>query len=295
MNKIIKTESVEICAKAFGNLDNTPVLLIAGAMAPAVFWETKFCESLSARGYCVIRFDNRDIGRSTHFPQNAPGSGIELPYTIYDMVTDAKNVLESITDKSCHIIGHSLGGAIAQLFAVTYPEKIISLTAISSPILAKGNIPFVETDPRITEELWGILMANPMYQDVNKGLREFQKIWRALNGDWVLDEEMAEKYTRTIYETEIIGPAWNHTNVQSGIRDIFQELKEIDKPLLFIHGEKDYLPSNPENTKRLAKSLPTADFFLLKKAGHMFFSKDIWLILIERIHEHLQKGHNKTN
>lgn len=289
MNKMIKIGSVEIYAEAFGNPDNVPVLLITGAMAPAGFWEAQFCESLAARGYYVIRFDNRDIGKSTHFPQSAPESGIEVPYTIYDMVSDAKIVLENLTDKSGHIIGHSLGGSIAQLFAVTYPEKVISVTAISSPILAKGHIQFVETNPKITEKLWAVLMANPMHQDINKGIPEFQKIWHALNGDWALDENMAEKYTRAIYETEVIGPAWNHTNIQSGIRDIFQELKELGKPILFIHGEKDYLPSNPENTKRLANSLPNAEVFILKNGGHMFFNKEVWQILIEQIHGHIKK------
>jgi pimeloyl-ACP methyl ester carboxylesterase len=244
---------------------------------------------LAARGYYVIRFDNRDIGKSTHFPQSAPESGVELPYTIYDMVTDAKSALENLTDKRSHIIGHSLGGSIAQLFAVTYPQKIISVTAISSPILAKGKIQFAQTDPKIIEELWAVLMANPMHQDLNKGIPEFQKVWRALNGDWALDEDMAEKYTRAIYETEIIGPAWNHTNVQSGIRDIFQELKVLEKPILFIHGEKDYLPSSPENTTRLADSLPNAEVIILKNVGHMFFSEEIWQILIEQVHGHLKK------
>ena len=93
MNKMIKAGSIEICAEAFGNADNIPVLLIAGAMAPAVFWETYFCECLADCGYYVIRFDNRDIGHSTHFPQSVPESGIELPYTIEDMVDDAKAVL----------------------------------------------------------------------------------------------------------------------------------------------------------------------------------------------------------
>lgn len=295
MNKTIKNGSVEIYAEAFGTPDNVPVLLIAGAMASAVFWEAQFCESLATRGYYVIRFDNRDIGKSTHFPQSAPESGIEVPYTIYDMVNDAKIVLENLTGKSSHIIGHSLGGSIAQLFAVTYPEKVISVTTISSPILAKGHVQFVETDPKITEKLWAVLMANPMHQDVNKGIPEFQKIWRVLNGDWAIDEDMAEKYTRAIYKTEVIGPAWNHTNVQSGIRDIFQELKELGKPILFIHGEKDYLPSNPENTKRLANSLPNAEVFILKNGGHMFFNKKVWQILIEQIHGHIKKWHNKAN
>ena len=294
MNKMIRNGSVEIYAETFGNAKDVPVLLIAGAMAPAVFWETHFCDSLADRGYYVIRFDNRDIGKSTHFPQSTPESRIESPYTIDDMVADAKIVLENLSYKSAHIIGHSLGGSIAQLFAVTYPEKTISITAISSPILAKGNISYVETDPRITEELWAVLMSNPMHQDVQKGIPEFQKIWRVLNGNWTLDEKMADKYTRSIYETEIIGPAWNHTNVQSGIGDIFPALKELGKPILFIHGEKDYLPSDPENTKRIADALPNAEVFILKNGGHMFFNKEIWQILIEQIHSNIKKSHNKA-
>ncbi len=288
MTKIIRNGAVEIYAETIGNSGDIPVLLIAGAMAPAIFWETHFCESLADSGYYVIRFDNRDIGKSTHFPQSAPGSGIKLPYTIDDMVADAKIVLESFTDKSGHIIGHSLGGSIAQLFALTYPEKILSVTAISSPILAKGNITYIETNPKITEELWAVLMSNPMHQDIHKGVPEFQKIWRVLNGNWTLDENMAANYTHAIYETEVIKPAWNHTNVQPGIRDIFSELKELGRPLLFIHGEKDYLPSDPENTRRLAKALPNAEVFILKNGGHMFFNKEIWQILIERLHDHIK-------
>jgi len=283
MSHTIKNGSVEIYTETFGDSANVPVLLIAGAMAPAISWPTSFCESLVAHGYYVIRYDNRDIGRSTHFPQSAPDSGIELPYSIYDMVNDANLVLKNLSKQKGHIIGHSLGGSIAQLFAITYPQKVISVTAIASPILAKGDITFVETDPKITEKLWKVLMANPMYQDVRKGLPEFRKVWRVLNGDWPLNEEMADEYTQALYKTEIIGPAWNHTNVQAGIRDIFQELNALGKPILFIHGEKDYLPADPENTRRLAKALSRAEFFMLKNGGHMFFNQEIWQILTEQI------------
>ena len=170
---------------------------------------------------------------------------------------------------------------------MAYPETTISVTAISSPLLAKGKISFVETDPKITEELWAVLMANPMVQNVQKGIPEFLKVWRALNGGWALDENMASTYTRAIYETETIGPAWNHTHVQSGIRDIFRDLEELNRPILLIHGEKDYLPSNPENTRRLANALPNAEVFILKNGGHMFFNKAIWEILLERVKRHI--------
>ncbi len=287
MNKMIKSGPVHIHTEAFGNPEDDPVLLISGAMAPAVFWDTYLCEALAAQGYYVIRFDNRDIGKSTHFPQSAPGSGVALPYSIDDMVADAKCVLDTLSGKRGHIVGHSLGGSIAQLFAVTYPESTFSVTAIASPILAMGEIDFVETDPRITEALWAVLMSNPMHQDIGRGLAEFQKIWRALNGDWPLDEDMAADYTRAIYATETIAPAWNHTHVQSGIRDIFLELQQIRKPILFIHGEKDYLPCNPENTRRLAAALPKAEVFILENGGHMFFNRELRQILIKAILAHI--------
>ena len=103
MGKLIKAKSVEIYTENFGNKEDTPVLLIAGAMAPSVFWENYFCKTLADHGYYVIRFDNRDIGKSAHFKQSSPESGIEPPYTIYDMVDDARAVLENYTKKSGHM------------------------------------------------------------------------------------------------------------------------------------------------------------------------------------------------
>lgn len=285
---MIQNGNVQIYTETFGNAGNDPVLLIAGAMAPAMFWDQQFCESLANLGYYVIRFDNRDMGRSTHFPQSAPESGIELPYAIADMVTDAGCVLDNLSGRKGHIIGHSLGGAIAQLFAVTYPEKTASVTAIATPILAKGDIVYVETDPEIMAALWKVLMSNPMHQEVEKGVPEFRKIWRLLNGEWPLDEDMADAYTRVIYETETIGPAWNHTHVQDGVKDILNELEVLKVPVLFIHGENDYLPANPKNTEILASHLPNAEFVMLPKAGHMFFNQEIWELLLNTIIAHIK-------
>lgn len=292
MSRMIHNGSVKLYAESFGNKDDVPVLLIAGAMAPALFWEDSFCARLVANGYFVIRFDNRDMGRSTHFPQNAPDSGIELPYSINDMVDDAAAVLAAHSEQPAHIIGHSLGGSIAQLFALSYPKQTRSVTAVSSPILAKGNLPYVATPPEITEKIWGIFMANPMYQDFERGAPEFLKVWRYLNGDWEFDKDMAYRYTEAIYATETIGPAWNHTNVQAGIRDIWEELSRLNKSLLYIHGEKDYLPANPENTKLLAHSLDNAEVFIIKGGGHVFFNKELWEILSKKILQHIQQGQN---
>jgi pimeloyl-ACP methyl ester carboxylesterase len=286
----IVNDSTELFTETFGEADATPVVLIAGAMAPAIFWPEPFCNALAAHGYFVIRFDNRDIGRSTHYPQSAPDSGVECPYTIEDMVEDTRRVLRTHSDKKAHIVGHSLGGSIAQLFAVRFPMFTQTLTAISSPILARGTIDYQTTDPAITDELWRVLMANPMYQDFELGGPAFLKVWRYLNGDWDLDEHMANEYTKSIYATETIGPAWNHTNVQEGIRDIMPELMPINKPVFLIHGSKDYLPGNPENTAMLAEYLPDASLYILPGAGHMFFNQKIWEIFLEKLLNHFKSN-----
>jgi pimeloyl-ACP methyl ester carboxylesterase len=293
MSRTVHNGSVELYTESFGSRDAVPVLLIAGAMAPSIFWEDSFCATLAAKGYFVIRFDNRDMGQSTHFPQSEPDSGIELPYSIDDMVDDAAAVLAAHSEQPAHIIGHSLGGSIAQLFALSYPEQTRSVTALGSPLLAKGNLPYVATAPEVREELWKMLLSNPMYPDLERGAPEFLKIWRYLNGDWELDEDMAYRYTEAIYATETIGPAWNHTNVQAGIRDIWEELSRLNKPLLYIHGEKDYLPANPENTKILAQSLDNADVFIIRGGGHMFFNKELWAVLGEKILQHMQQGQHQ--
>jgi len=208
MKKTVNRPGVRLYTESFGNASNPPVLLIAGAMAPALWWNDRFCRSLADEEYYVLRFDNRDIGRSTHFPQNAPG---------------------------------------------------------------------------ITEALWKGLMGNPMYQDFRRGAPEFLKVWRYLHGSVELDEHAADDYTKALYETETIGPAWNHTNIQQGIRDILTELEKLEIPILFIHGNEDYLAADPENVRRLAEYLPNAECCMLPGVGHMFFNDELWDTIQERV------------
>ncbi len=290
ISQIVSNGQVTLIASSFGSAAHPAVLLIAGAMAPAIFWDDAACQTLAAKELHIIRFDSRDIGGSTHFPANAPESGIELPYVIDDLVEDAACVLAAHGHASAHIIGHSMGGSIAQLFAIKYPEKTRSLTAISSPILAQGDLSYAETDPSILEALWRDLMANPMYPDYERGAPEFMKIWQILNGDWPVDEATANNYTRSIYDTEEIAPAWNHTNIQNGLSDIMDQLSSLDLPMLFIHGEKDYLPANPTNTLMLSEHLQKASFYMLEGGGHMFFNRQVWDILTEQIWQHISNA-----
>jgi pimeloyl-ACP methyl ester carboxylesterase len=273
--KIISANGINMWTQCFGAGNRKTIILIAGAMAPAVFYPTEFCEKLSDAGFRVIRYDNRDIGYSTHFTP-ARDNNETAPYSIDDMAGDVKSVLDAYNADRSVVVGHSLGGTIATMFALSNTQIVESLFLLSSPIIAVGGNVYQETDPAIMDAMWEVLMSNKMYPDYERGKNEFFRAWRFLNGKRPLNEDMAVEYTKRLYETETIEPAYNHTKVQVGIRDVYDELKALPCPIHFICGEDDYLAASATNIKILADSLPNADFTLLSSAGHMYFDRDIW-------------------
>jgi pimeloyl-ACP methyl ester carboxylesterase len=273
---LIDINSIKIWVETFGNKKGKPIILIAGAMASAVFWNKEFCERLADDGCFVIRFDNRDIGFSTHFEPSRPNSAKQLPYTADDIVEDVAGILDYFKIRKAVIAGHSFGSTIAQLFAVKYPLRTEKLFLLASPIIAKGKNQYVETDEHIKRQLWDVLLSNKMYQDYERGKDEFFRIWRYLNGSYELDESMAAEYTKRLYETEYIEPAWNHTKVQENIHDIYNELNALPINIHFIYGEADYLAANLASIKILVNSLQNADLEILCGAGHLFFNCNLW-------------------
>lgn len=275
---MLSVNNIDIAVETFGNNKDNVIILIAGAMAPMIFWQDQFCEKL-AKNFFVIRFDNRDFGRSTHFPT------LEIPpYTIDDMVEDIKGLLDYFEIHSATVVGHSLGGSIAQLFTVKYPDRVNRLIAISSPIIAKDHLPFVETDPGVLEQAWKVLMANHCYEDYERGKEDFLNSHVVLNGKYPIDKEMSYRYTKYQYDTEpVIEPHLNHTNIQRDVPDIFEPLNKVDIPILFIHGTEDYFAANPENVVTLASNLKNARYVLLKDTGHMFMNSIVWEMLYDSI------------
>ncbi|RUX43577.1 alpha/beta hydrolase, partial [Mesorhizobium sp. M7A.F.Ca.CA.002.09.1.1] len=120
------TERPEIISEVFGDPANPPLLLIMGAMASMLWWPEAFCRKLAGAGLFVIRYDNRDTGRSTKYKPGEP------PYTFDDMADDAMHVLDDHGIGKAHVVGMSMGGMIAQLVALKHPSRVVSLTVISS-------------------------------------------------------------------------------------------------------------------------------------------------------------------
>lgn len=132
---------VEICYEAFGDPSKPTVLLIMGLSGPMNWWSVELCEEIAARGYHVVRFDNRDTGRSSvlrHLRVRRADvvrtflGDRRAPYTLGDLADDAFGLLDALRVDGAHVVGVSMGGMIAQTMAIARPERVLSLTSIMS-------------------------------------------------------------------------------------------------------------------------------------------------------------------
>ncbi len=157
----VRANGIDIAYESLGRDSDPAILMIKGLNTPLTGWPDSLCNGLVAQGLRVIRFDNRDVGQSTHLPQlGAPdlaammakvqaGEPAVPPYTLDDMASDAAALLIALGIGSAHIVGSSMGGMIAQLVALNHPEKARSLVSISSRSCPRqGGAAFPQPGPR---------------------------------------------------------------------------------------------------------------------------------------------------
>ena len=132
--QIYKINGIDICTESFWRNPTHPaVLLIMGAMCSMVYWDEEFCQRLADTGRYVIRYDNRDVGRSVAYE---PG---DSQYTVVDMADDAVGVLDAYRVDQAHIVGMSLGGMIAQIIALRHPQRVLTITLIATSIFGSDE------------------------------------------------------------------------------------------------------------------------------------------------------------
>src|SRR6187455_179934 len=134
--QIARANGIDICYEIFGDAGAEPMLLIMGLGAQMVLWDDEFCRELAARGFRVIRFDNRDIGKSGRLSGGKRLTLVELlklrflkipvaaPYRISDMAEDTTGLMDALGIKSAHLVGASMGGMIAQEIAISFPQRL---------------------------------------------------------------------------------------------------------------------------------------------------------------------------
>jgi pimeloyl-ACP methyl ester carboxylesterase len=243
-----RANGVELAWDSFGDPDAPPLLLIMGLGAQMVAWDDAFCARLAeAGGHRVIRFDNRDIGHSTHLShlgipdiqalmlQAMAGKPLAVPYTLRDMAADCIGLLDALGIDRAHIVGASMGGAIGQEMAIHHPHRMRSFTSIMS---TTGNPAL----PPPTPEAMAVLFS-PTPLSFDAYLPHYRKVWHVLRGpDFPLDEARDAERAQLIFLRGL-----NPGGVARQLAAIFASgnrkpaLRDVQVPTLVIHGDADPL------------------------------------------------------
>ena len=238
-------------------------------------WTDVYCEKMVNAGYSVIRFDHRDQGLS---------DGVDWeknPYTIEDIAKDVINILNAYDINKAHVVGHSMGGMIAQWLAYTHPQRIISYTSISVATCGMIGQP--------PKEVMDILMQNQPTQSFENDLNGFMRSWKVLNGNYEINSQIAKKYTEDFYirSKHPVGVAWHHIWCQQNSVDLSDKIKQITSHGLFIHGELDPLIS-VNGAVQTQKIVPNSRLMIITGMGHMIFNRELEDTICKALIEHFK-------
>ena len=287
---------IELEYDTFGSAGDPALLLIMGFTAQMVVWEPDFCNLLAAGGLHVIRFDNRDCGLSTHLDgiesntqavieaailiqagETAAGQ-IEMPkvaYTLSSMAADAIGLLDHLGIERAHVLGASLGGMIAQTFAIEYPQRALSLTSVMS---LTGELAYGQATPEAMET---IFEPSPLNRDdyIKSSLR--WQIWHSkkYRSDENSFAAAARDYDRAFYPQG--GPRQMAAIYASGSREA--GLRQLNLPTLVVHGKDDTLIA-PSGGERTADLIPGARLMMVDDMGHDL-PRPLWPDIVAAVHQ----------
>ncbi len=288
--QLARANGIELCYEIFGDADAAPLFLIMGLAAQMVAWDDEFCQQLAQRGFRVIRFDNRDIGKSTRLTGGKKLTAMELlklrflripveaPYKLRDMAADTVGLMDALGIKKAHLVGASMGGMIAQETALTWPERVLTLTSIMS---STGNPKL----PPPTREAGAMLMAAPPATK-EEYITRFGQTWKLLRGGSFPEDEAKDVARAELNYARGLNPAGVGRQLRailaSGSRK--ERLGALKVPTLVIHGLVDPLV-RPEAGRDTAASIPGAKLLEIATMGHAL-PIPLWPQIIDAIAQH---------
>ena len=284
---------MELAYDCFGDPAGQPLLLIMGLGTQMIAWDEAFCERLAARGYRVIRFDNRDIGQSTWLTAagipdigkllaqalgGLPVEASSVPYTLADMADDAVGLLDALGIDNAHVVGASMGGAIGQELALRRPKRVRTLVSIMATSGAPGLPP-----PR-PEALQ--LLMQPAPTDRAGYVARQQQVLKVLRAGAYPEEEALDAARAERAFERGLNPAGYARQlaaiIASGSRK--ERLASLRTPTLVIHGDAD--PLVPIACGQdVADTVPDARMVTIPGMGHAL-PASAWNPIIEAIAEH---------
>jgi pimeloyl-ACP methyl ester carboxylesterase len=268
--RLCRVGDLDLCYEEFGDAGDPAMVLIMGLGTQMVAWPEDFCTALASHGFRVIRFDNRDIGRSTHLR----GKGVPTlrdvalrsrraaAYRLEDMADDTAGLLAALGIDRAHVVGASMGGMIAQLVAIRHPERTLSLASIMSSTGSRREgqpamgmyVYFAQRPPRTREE----------------AIERVLRIFRATGSrTFARDERELRAIAEISYERGG-GDSGGSARQLQAIRiapDRTPALRRLAVPTVVIHGSADRLV-RPSGGRATARAIPGARLVMIEGMGH---------------------------
>jgi pimeloyl-ACP methyl ester carboxylesterase len=284
--RFCRVGDVELCYETLGDPANPTLLLIMGLGAQMIYWPEPFCEALVGEGFHVVRFDNRDAGRSTILRHVRPPSAAALisrrlrdvAYTLEDMADDAAGLLDHLDVDAAHVVGASMGGMIAQTLAVRHPDRVLSLVSIMS---TTGGRKVGRPQRRLIP-----LLLRPVPRDPDGYVKRMMAGARLIGSKGFpqdperLKTMLARAYDRGVHPSGTLRQLG--AIVASGDRT--PALASVRAPTLVIHGDADPLVT-PSGGQATAAAIPGARLLTIEGMGHDL-PRQVWARLVAAITTH---------
>lgn len=261
---------VELCYQTFGSPDADPLLLVMGLGGPMTWWDSELCTMLADAGFLVVRFDNRDTGRSSRIKGRVTrrqlvrsflGHGGKVPYTLRDMAGDAFGLMDHLGWDSAHVAGVSMGGMIAQTMAVDQPKRVRSLTSIMST-LGKRTVGWQH--PALLP-----MMLAPRGVGRDAYLASSAKIWKAIGSPgFPMDEVKGRARAEETFDRGV-----SAAGVMRQMVAIMHQpnrsrtLRSLRIPAAVVHGSADRMV-HVSGGRATARAIPDAELVVIEGMGH---------------------------
>jgi pimeloyl-ACP methyl ester carboxylesterase len=274
---------IELAYEPFGAPSDPPLLLVMGLATQMLGWPDEFCAQLAGRELFVVRFDNRDVGLSTHLddagapdvPAALMGDTSSAAYTLSDMARDVVGLLDRLGVESAHVVGASMGGMIAQTLAIEHPERVRTLTSIMS----------TTGDPRVggaTQQALGVLLAPPA-RDRAEAIERTVATYRVIGSPGYKLDEPALRERAGLSFDRGYDPAGAGRQLLAVLAadDRTERLRRLRVPTLVIHGRADPLVAS-SGGRATAAAVPGAELVELDGMGHDL-PRALWPDIADRI------------
>ncbi len=274
---------IELAYETFGSPEDTPLLLVMGLATQMIGWHDEFCRQLAERGLYVVRFDNRDIGLSTHLHgAGAPdvlavmgGDTSGVAYRLADMADDTAGLLDALGIDSAHVVGASMGGMIAQTLAIRHTDRVRSLTSIMS----------TTGDPAVgapAQAALGVLLAPPA-TDRDSAVKRAVDSYRVIGSPGFEFDEHGLRERAGLSFDRAHDPAGVARQLAAILAspDRTADLARVAVPTLVVHGEHDALV-DVSGGRATAAAIPGAELLVVDGMGHDL-PREVWPQLVDRI------------